>query len=103
HGDMTALLSVPHYVRGRSAHRRHERGDGWVLPSPSAVRDLGAPADRKLEQAYAGRRCRGSELWHQGHALPGADQRQHGDEVVGLMADTGRESAGPAHMLGDDV
>ena len=79
---MTAFLSVPHYVRGRSAHRRHERGDGWVLPSPSAVRDPGAPADRKLEQAYVGRRCRGSELRHHTKAVRGTSENpMQRDEV----------------------
>jgi hypothetical protein len=67
------------------------------------VGEAGAPEDRERDQAHPRGWLLGSELRDQRDALPGGDQREHGDEVVRMMADPGREAGGLADPHGDGV
>ena len=69
----------------------------------SPVGEAGAPEDRERDQAHARGRLLGPELRDQRDALPGGDQREHGDEVVRVVADPGHEARGLADPDGEGV
>ena len=93
----------PQVAARREAEGLHAGGDDGMGAGAPPVGEAGAPEDRERDQAHPRGWLLGPELRDQRDALPGGDQREHGDEVVRLMADPGHEAGALADPHGDGV